>query len=101
MQKRVKKEKTNTNTNKIRDWLIQEIEVLVSTIDAEYSLEKIMQDRASLVCMLEELQNSNDINETKIAELNEFLALRNAQITDLQQKIVESDQGKCFIIYIR
>ena len=101
MQKRVKKEKTNTNTNKIRDWLIQEIEVLVSTIDAEYSLEKIMQDRASLVCMLEELQNSNDVNETKIAELNEFLALRNAQITDLQQKIVESDQGKCFIIYIR
>lgn len=91
----------NTNTDKIRDWLIQEIEVLVSTIDAEYSLEKIMQDRASLVCMIEELQNSNDVNETKIAELNEFLALRNAQITDLQQKIVESDQGKYFIMYIR
>ncbi|KOX75484.1 Chromosome-associated kinesin KIF4A [Melipona quadrifasciata] len=92
LQKRVKKEKLNTNTNKIRDWLIQEIEVLVSTIDAEYSLEKIMQDRASLVCMLEEFQSSDDVNETKIAELNEFLALRNAQITDLQQKIVESDQ---------
>ncbi|KAK1120467.1 hypothetical protein K0M31_012444 [Melipona bicolor] len=92
LQKRVKKEKMNTNTDKIRNWLIQEIEVLVSTIDAEYSLEKIMQDRASLVCTLEEFQNSNDVNETKIAELNEFLALRNAQITDLQQKIVESDQ---------
>ena len=101
MQKSVKRAKMNTNTDKIRDWLIQEIEVLVSTIDAEYSLEKIMQDRASLVCMIEELQNSNDVNETKIAELNEFLALRNAQITDLQQKIVESDQGKYFIMYIR
>ncbi|CAD1473299.1 unnamed protein product, partial [Heterotrigona itama] len=92
LQKRVKKEKMNINTDKIRDWLIQEIEVLVSTIDAKYSLEKIMQDRASLVCMLEELQNSNDVNETKIAELNEFLTLRNAQITDIQQQIVESDQ---------
>lgn len=84
----------STNTEKIKSWLTQEIEILISTIDAEYSLEKLMQDRASLTSMLERFKNSNDINETKIAKLNEFLNLRNTQITDLQQKVIESDQGK-------
>lgn len=97
MQKRVRKEKMNTNTDKIQNWLTQEIEISVSTIDAEYSLEKLMQDRASLACMLEKFQNDDDENGTKIAELTEFLDLRNTQITDLQQKIIESDQGKCSI----
>ncbi|XP_071860404.1 kinesin-like protein 3A [Bombus fervidus] len=92
LQKRVRKEKMNTNTDKIQNWLTQEIEISVSTIDAEYSLEKLMQDRASLACMLEKFQNDDDVNGTKIAELTEFLDLRNTQITDLQQKIVESDQ---------
>lgn len=91
----MRKEKMNsTNTEKIKSWLTQEIEILISTIDAEYSLEKLMQDRASLTSMLERFKNSNDINETKIAKLNEFLNLRNTQITDLQQKVIESDQGK-------
>ncbi|XP_031370407.1 chromosome-associated kinesin KIF4A isoform X1 [Apis dorsata] len=89
----MRKEKINsTNTEKIKSWLTQEIEILISTIDAEYSLEKLMQDRASLTSMLEKFKNSNDINETKIAKLNEFLTLRNTQITDLQQKLIESDQ---------
>lgn len=91
----MRKEKINsTNTEKIKSWLTQEIEILISTIDAEYSLEKLMQDRASLTSMLEKFKNSNDINETKIVKLNEFLTLRNTQITDLQQKLIESDQGK-------
>ncbi|OAD60477.1 Chromosome-associated kinesin KIF4, partial [Eufriesea mexicana] len=94
LQKRVMiaKGKMNTDTDKIRNWLNQEIEILVSTVDAEYSLEKLMQNRASLASMLKKLQNSNDVNETKITELSELLDLRNTQITDLQQKIVESDQ---------
>ncbi|KOC66714.1 Chromosome-associated kinesin KIF4A [Habropoda laboriosa] len=94
LQKRstMRKEKMNNNVDKIRSWLTQEVEILVSTVDAEYSLEKLMQDRASLTCMLEKFRNNDDANENKIAELMEFLDLRNAQITDLQQKIVESDQ---------
>lgn len=95
----MRKEKINsTNTEKIKSWLTQEIEILISTIDAEYSLEKLMQDRASLTSMLEKFKNSNNINETKITKLNEFLTLRNTQITDLQQKLIESDQGKYSIL---
>lgn len=97
----MRKEKINsTNTEKIKSWLTQEIEILISTIDAEYSLEKLMQDRASLTSMLEKFKNSNDINETKVAKLNEFLTLRNTQITDLQQKLIESDQGILYSKYI-
>lgn len=90
----MKKEKMNNKPDKIQNWLTQELHVLVSTVDAEYSLENLMQDRASLAQMLDKFRNSSDINEEKISELTEFLDLRNNQITDLQQKIIESDQGK-------
>ncbi|XP_076378598.1 kinesin-like protein 3A [Megalopta genalis] len=93
LQKKVaatKKAKLNNNLDRIKTWLDQELQILVSTVDAEYSLEKLMQERASLAVTLQELQDSGD--EEKIAELSEFLDLRNTQITDLQQKIVQSDQ---------
>lgn len=94
LQKRaiIRREKMSTKTDEVRNWLMHEVEVSVSTVDAEYSLENLMRDRASLTCMLEKFKNSNDANETKIAELTDFLDLRNTQITDLQQKIIESDQ---------
>ncbi|XP_003703069.1 kinesin-like protein 3A isoform X1 [Megachile rotundata] len=93
LQKRaaMRRDKTN-NVDKIKNWLIQEIEILVSTVDAEHSLEKLMQDRASLACMLDKFQNNSNTNEQKIVELTQFLDLRNTQISDLQQKIIESDQ---------
>ncbi|XP_076646621.1 chromosome-associated kinesin KIF4B-like [Halictus rubicundus] len=95
LQKKViamKKAKLNNNKDKIKNWLNQEIQVLVSTVDAEFSLEKLMKDRASLAAMLKKLQDSNEPNDEQITEFSEFLELRNTQITDLQQKIVESDQ---------
>ncbi|XP_031828912.1 kinesin-like protein 3A isoform X2 [Nomia melanderi] len=88
----MKKEKLNNNVEKIKNWLTQEIQILVSTVDAEYSLERLMQDRASLAATLKQFRNSSDPDEQKMSELTEFLDLRNTQITDLQQKIVESDQ---------
>lgn len=87
----------NNHSDKIRSWLNQEMQIMVSTVDAEYSLEKLMQDRASLTRLLDKMQNNDDANEQKISELAEFLNLRNTQITDLQQKIVESDQGTYFL----
>ncbi|XP_076661233.1 kinesin-like protein 3A isoform X1 [Halictus rubicundus] len=94
LQKKVaamRKAKMNNNSDKIKNWLHQEIQILISTVDAEFSLEKLMQDRASLAATLKELCGVPK-NEEKITELSEFLELRNTQITDIQQKIVESDQ---------
>ncbi|XP_029043821.2 chromosome-associated kinesin KIF4-like [Osmia bicornis bicornis] len=94
LQKRaaMRKDKMSNNTDRIKNWLVQEIEILESTVAAEHSLEKLMEDRAHLTSILNELQNSSDTDEQKIGELVEFLNLRNIQIADLQQKIVESDQ---------
>lgn len=97
----MRKDKISNNADKIKNWLVQEVEILESTVVAEHSLEKLMQDRAHLTSILNEFQNSSsDTEEQKITELKEFLNLRNIQIADLQQKIVESDQGKCFLILL-
>ena len=50
----------SNNTDRIKNWLVQEIEILESTVAAEHSLEKLMEDRAHLTSILNELQNSSD-----------------------------------------
>lgn len=51
--------------------------------------------RAWITEQIENLRNSTDdtANRKKIAELEDDLALRKAQISDLQQKILTADQG--------
>lgn len=71
----------------------QELEILLSTVDAENSLQKLISDRNFLKCQLEELKNDSNVDKTELAELNEFLTLRNTQIQDLQQKINEANEG--------
>lgn len=89
-----RQEKKANSKEEIKTWIAQEIEVLMATVEANYSLEKLMQDRASLVHQLEQLKKNNDSDETELATITEFIELRNIQITDLQQKILESDQGE-------
>ncbi|XP_070152318.1 chromosome-associated kinesin KIF4 [Polyergus mexicanus] len=94
MQKKAmqRQEKKANSKDDVKTWTTQEFEVLIATIEANYSLEKLMQDRASLVHQLEQLKKNDDSNEEDFATITEFIELRNAQIADLQQKILESDQ---------
>ncbi|XP_046605558.1 chromosome-associated kinesin KIF4-like isoform X1 [Neodiprion virginianus] len=85
------------NTVGIQAWVTQELEVLTSTIDAERSLERLMQDRALLTTTLTKIKANKDKYDAatyakQISELTEDLQLRSAQIADLQQKILASDQ---------
>lgn len=95
MQKRAieRQEKKANSKDEIKTWVAQELEVLMATIDADLSLEKLMQDRASLSYQLEQLKQSNNPNKEECETLAKFIKLRNAQIADLQKEIVESDQG--------
>ncbi|PNF43510.1 hypothetical protein B7P43_G09319 [Cryptotermes secundus] len=87
---------------KVQLWIDQELEVLVSTIDAERTLEQLMEDRAVLHGQLDQLKTQLQQSEVSgedlfgieedIRQLNEDIDLRNAQIADLQQKIIDSDQ---------
>ncbi|XP_011643577.1 chromosome-associated kinesin KIF4A isoform X1 [Pogonomyrmex barbatus] len=87
-----RQEKKANSKEEIKTWMAQELEVLMATVEASYSLEKLMQDRASWVRQLEQLKKHSDPNEEEIVTITEFVELRNAQISDLQQKILESDQ---------
>lgn len=80
--------------DEIKTWVAQEIEVLMATVEADYSLKKLMQDRATLSHQLEQLKKNSSPNEEELVTVTNFIEIRNAQISDLQQKILESDQGK-------
>lgn len=70
------------------------LEVILSLIDAEYSLEQLMEDRAIINAHCTELreQANPDADQVKLlASLEEELEMRNAQIEDLQQKVCSND----------
>lgn len=96
MQKKAmqRQERKANSKDEIKTWMAQELEVLMATVEADYSLEKLMQDRASLAHQLEQLKKSSNPDEKELVTIVEFIEMRNVQIADLQQKILESDQGK-------
>ncbi|KAI4490936.1 hypothetical protein M0802_010610 [Mischocyttarus mexicanus] len=87
-----RREKAFNNKGDIQSWVRQEVNILSSTVDAESSLQKLINDREYLKCQLEDLKNDSNQHETELAELTEFLTLRNTQIQDLQQKINEANE---------
>jgi kinesin family protein 4/21/27 len=77
----------------------QELEVLLSTVDAECTLENLKKDKAYFANQLAELQlhseSSNTLSiQNETSELMEIVEVRNAQIKQLEQYIKESNQGK-------
>ncbi|XP_023954901.1 chromosome-associated kinesin KIF4 [Bicyclus anynana] len=86
--------KGNVKTSAIQQYIEQELEVHLSIVEAEKSLYELMEYRAWLTQQIETLHNKPDdeANRNKIAELEVDLALRKAQISDLQQKILTADQ---------
>ncbi|KAK3794959.1 hypothetical protein RRG08_001105 [Elysia crispata] len=114
-----KLEKYNSSSigNRVRQWLSRELEVKVSMIEAQYHLDQLMEDRKGLTQHLNELRteleqgpltekfswlgengDEDDINQEEKAikklitttEIN--IEVINAQIQELQQKIVDADQ---------
>ncbi|XP_023291735.2 chromosome-associated kinesin KIF4A isoform X1 [Lucilia cuprina] len=75
----------------------RELEVIISLIDAERTLEQLMDDRGIISSRLGELKQQQPPPEPQspagmeIANLEEELEMRNAQISDLQQKVCAND----------
>ncbi|XP_048486107.1 chromosome-associated kinesin KIF4 isoform X2 [Plutella xylostella] len=86
--------KGNLKVSVVQQYVEQELEVHLSVVEAERSLEELMEYRAWITEQLERLRNSTDeeANRKKMQELEDDLALRKAQISDLQQKIITADQ---------
>ncbi|KAH8411652.1 hypothetical protein KR215_008096, partial [Drosophila sulfurigaster] len=74
----------------------RELEVILSLIDAEHSLEQLMEDRAVINAHCNEIKQSAHTQPQGeqaqlVASLEEELEMRNAQIADLQQKVSTID----------
>lgn len=94
LQKRAIQRREKTSHADIHHWVQEELEILQSTVQAQYSLEKLKEDKAYLASQLAELQLQNDsANQEQISELMEYVELRNNQIKDLEKHIEESNQG--------
>ncbi|XP_063367282.1 chromosome-associated kinesin KIF4 [Cydia amplana] len=86
--------KGNVKAGAVQQYIEQELEVHLSIVEAEKSLEELMEYRAWITEQIELLRKGpdNEENQQKITELEDNLALRKAQISDLQQKILTADQ---------
>ncbi|CAF4799032.1 unnamed protein product [Pieris macdunnoughi] len=86
--------KGNVKSGAVQQYIEQELEMHLSIVEAEKSLEELMEYRAWITEQIEFIRNSTDseANSKKLEELEDDLALRKAQISDLQQKILTADQ---------
>jgi kinesin family protein 4/21/27 len=81
-------------TEVIQTYIDHEIQVLFSNIDANITMQSLMNDRGMLTERLSNLKAT--VNKTKeiedgIVQLEEDLEMRNAQIADIRQKLVQTD----------
>ncbi|XP_015607911.1 chromosome-associated kinesin KIF4 isoform X1 [Cephus cinctus] len=99
VQRKVKQHSSekNTNTENIKDWINQELELLFSVNNAELTLQRLLQDRSDHAVKLEKLKTDKMARESPtyqndLDELVQNVELRSAQIAQLQREILESDQ---------
>lgn len=88
--------KDQTGTGKLDALVDREVEVILSLIDAEHSLEQLMEDRAVINAHCNEIKEQQQVQPSEeqaklLASLEEDLEMRNAQIADLQQKMCSND----------
>lgn len=109
-----------------QSWLSHELEVRISIREAKYHLERLLSDRKDIAKQIKDLKEkiedetdgppikklawlaeNGDKTEVsfevdkmnkEIATLEGEMVLRNAQISELQQKIVDADQGRYYFI---
>ncbi|XP_066483409.1 chromosome-associated kinesin KIF4A [Tiliqua scincoides] len=101
---------------RVKSWLANEVEVLVSIEEAQRHLNDLLEDRKTLAKEIESLKERRDAGENlpskykrrtfshsavqashsitkQIESLETEMELRSAQIADLQQKLLDADTG--------
>lgn len=80
---------------RVTEWINHELELHVNTLEAQLTLKGLLEDRAMLHKQLDELKADPDMDESNIEmkHLEDDIALRSTQIQDIQQKILDSDEG--------
>lgn len=79
----------------VQTYIDHELQVLMSTIDANIAMKSLMNDRGLLTERLMNLKsavNKNEGIDHEIKQLEEDLEMRNAQIIDIRQKVAQTDR---------
>uniref|UniRef100_A0A668AZH1 Kinesin-like protein n=1 Tax=Myripristis murdjan TaxID=586833 RepID=A0A668AZH1_9TELE len=92
---------------RVKTWLLNEVEVLVSTEEARRHLKDLLEDRKILAQEISRLKQQMEAGERPAAKIRvrseiscfkdilfgsqDFLFYRSAQIADLQQKVLDAD----------
>ncbi|CRL08647.1 CLUMA_CG021312, isoform A [Clunio marinus] len=78
----------------IHSFVDNELMMIMSTIDAKITMQSLMNDRGLLnerLLNLKATVNKSESIENEIVQLEEDLEVRNSQIAEIRQKIMESD----------
>lgn len=78
----------------IQTYIDHELMFLMSTIDAKITMQSLMNDRGLLTERLMTLKatvTNNESFEDEIKQLEEDLEMRNTQIADIRQKVMQTD----------
>lgn len=81
-------------TDVIQTYIDHELMVLMSNIDAKIAMQSLMNDRGLLTERLMNLKstvNKNEAIDLEIKQLEEDLEMRNTQISDIRQKVMQTD----------
>lgn len=87
----------NGKVDHIKGWLDEEVEMILSVIDAKQSLDQLIEDRSVMNLQLNRLKKQfeiTDAEQSEMATLQEDIEMRNAQISDLRDKIATSNIEK-------
>lgn len=85
----------NNKTDQVNGIIDNEIEIIYSVVDAKHALQQLIDNRSSMSMKLLSLKKHNKQpsadDKATIAALQEDIAMRNAQISDFQDKIKSCD----------
>ncbi|KAL7977745.1 hypothetical protein Chor_009694, partial [Crotalus horridus] len=80
---------------RVKNWLMNEVEVLVSIQEARHHLNDLLDDRKTLakeIALLKEKQEAGEVLPSKYRPANSLTPFhRSAQIADLQQKLLDAE----------
>lgn len=81
-------------TDVVESYIEHELTVLMSTIDAKIAMQSLMNDRGvynERLLNLKAAVNKNEVIEAEIKQLEEELEMRNTQIADMRNKVMQTD----------
>lgn len=88
-----RREKAFKDREDVKSWIYQEVEVILSSVDAECAVEKLKQDKEIFEGRLAELQQDEHGDEKEMSEIKDILETRAKQIEELEKHIKEFNQG--------